>query len=194
MLFRSVLFFVAQFFQTAQGFGPLDAGLRMLPWTATLFVFAPLGGRLVSLIGERRLVVGGLLLQASGMAWVAAIATPDVPYVTLIVPMIVAGAGVSLAMPAAQNAVIDAVAPAEIGKASGAFNMFRFLGGAFGIAALVAVFDHAGGLGSPQAFGSGFSAAVAVAAVLSAAGGLMGLGLPGRLRAVATVANANVRA
>ena len=189
-----VLFFIAQFFQTAQGYGPFSAGLRMVPWTATLFVFAPLGGRLVARFGERRLVVGGLLLQAFGMAWIAVVAAPTAAYVTLVVPMVLAGAGVSLAMPAAQNAAISAVAMTDIGKASGVFNMFRFLGGAFGIAALVAVFDHAGGLGSPQAFGSGFSAAVAVAAVRSAAGGLMGLGLPGRLRAVATVANANVRA
>ncbi len=178
-----VLFFIAQFFQAAQGFGPLGAGLRMLPWTATLFVFAPLGGRLVNRIDERRLVVGGLLLQGFGMAWVAAIATPDVAYGALVLPMILAGAGVSLAMPAAQNAVINAVAPSEIGKASGAFNMFRFLGGAFGIASVVAVFDHAGGLNSPQAFSSGFSAAVGVAAALSAAGAIAGLGLQARQQA-----------
>jgi EmrB/QacA subfamily drug resistance transporter len=175
-----VLFFVAQFFQTAQGFGPLGAGLRMLPWTATLFVFAPLGGRLVGRIGERRLVVGGLLLQTCGMAWIAAIAAPEVGYAALVAPMIVAGGGVSLAMPAAQNAVISAVAPAEIGKASGAFNMFRFLGGAFGIALIVAVFDSAGGLASPQAFSNGFAAAVGLAAALSAAGAIAGLWLPAR--------------
>jgi EmrB/QacA subfamily drug resistance transporter len=185
-----VLFFVAQFFQTAQGFGPLGAGLRMLPWTATLFVFAPLGGRLVNRIGERRLVVGGLLLQAFGMAWVAAIAAPDVAYAALVAPMVVAGAGVSLAMPAAQNAVISAVAPAEIGKASGAFNMFRFLGGAFGIAAVVTVFDRIGGLTSPQAFSSGFSAALGVAAALSAAGAVAGLWLPARQRTVPAPAGA----
>jgi len=177
-----VLFFIAQFFQTAQGFGPLGAGLRMLPWTATLFVFAPLGGRLVNRIGERRLVAGGLLMQALGMAWIAMIARPDTAYAALMPPMILAGAGVSLAMPAAQNAVIGAVAPAEIGKASGAFNMFRFLGGAFGIAVLVAIFDQAGGFGSPQAFSSGFSAAVGAAAALSAAGAIAGLGLPARQR------------
>jgi EmrB/QacA subfamily drug resistance transporter len=177
-----VLFFVAQFFQTAQGFGPFGAGLRMLPWTATLFVFAPLGGRLVNRIGERLLVVGGLLLQALGMAWVAAIATPDVAYAALVAPMIMAGAGVSLAMPAAQNAVISAVAPAEIGKASGAFNMFRFLGGAFGIAVLVAVFDRVGSLTSALAFSSGFSTALGVAAALSATGAVAGLWLPARQR------------
>jgi EmrB/QacA subfamily drug resistance transporter len=185
-----VLFFVAQFFQTAQGFGPLGAGLRMLPWTATLFVFAPLGGRLVNRVGERALVVGGLLLQAFGMAWFAAVATPGVGYAALVAPMILAGAGVSSAMPAAQNAVISAVAANEIGKASGAFNMFRFLGGAFGIASLVAVFDGAGGLTSARAFSSGFAAVLGVAAALSAAGAICGLWLPARQQAVPGPASA----
>jgi EmrB/QacA subfamily drug resistance transporter len=188
-----VLFFVAQFYQTAQGFGPLGAGLRMLPWTATLFVFAPLGGRLVNRFSERRLVVGGLLLQALRLTWVAAIASPDVAYVALVVPMILAGAGVSLAMPAAQNAVISAVAVSEIGKASGAFNMFRFLGGAFGIALVVTVFDRAGGLNSPQAFSSGFAAALGVAAALSAVGAVAGLGLPARHQAAPAPARAVVQ-
>jgi MFS family permease len=175
-----VLFFIAQFFQTGQGFGPLSAGLRMLPWTATLFVFAPLGGRLVQRLGERTLIVGGLLLQAVGLVWVAMVAGPNTPYAALAVPMVIAGAGVSLAMPAAQNTVINAVGASEIGKASGAFNMFRFLGGAFGIAILVAVFDHAGGLGSPQAFSTGFAAAIFAAAILSAGGAVAGLMLAGR--------------
>lgn len=114
------------------------------------------------------------------MAWLAMIAAPDTAYAALVAPMVLAGAGVSLAMPAAQNAVINAVSASDIGKASGAFNMFRFLGGAFGIAILVAVFDHVEGLSSPQAFSSGFAAAVGVAATLSAAGAIVGLALPRR--------------
>src|SRR5205823_6406370 len=54
------LFFMAQFLQTGQGYGPLGAGLRLLPWTAVLFVVAPIAGALVNRIGERPLVVGGL--------------------------------------------------------------------------------------------------------------------------------------
>lgn len=185
-----VLFFIAQFLQTALGFGPLAAALRMIPWTATLFVFAPLGGRLVNRMGERTLVVGGLLLQAFGMAWLAMIATPDVAYPMLVAPMILAGAGVSIAMPAAQNAIMSSVVAPEIGKASGAFNMFRFLGGAFGIAILVTVFDQAGGPDSPQRFSAGFAAAVGMAAMLSAAGALVGLGLPGRRAAAHALADA----
>ena len=104
------LFFMAQFLQTAQGHGPLGAGLRLLPWTATLFVVAPIAGALVNRIGERPLIVCGLLLQAVGMAWIALIAAPDLAYAKLVAPLIVAGAGVSMAMPASQNAVLNAVA------------------------------------------------------------------------------------
>lgn len=172
-----VLFFVAQFLQTAQGYGPLGTGLRLIPWTATLFVFAPIAGRLVNRVGERPLVVVGLLLQTIGFAWIALIAAPDLAYAKLVAPLIVAGAGVSMAMPAAQNAVLSSVAAHEIGKASGTFNMLRFLGGVFGIATLVAVFAGSGSVGSPQAFSDGFVRAIGVAAILSLFAAIAGMGL-----------------
>src|SRR5262249_5771746 len=143
-----VLFFMAQFFQTAQGNRPLAAGLRLLPWTATLFVTAPIAGALVNRIGERSLVVGGLILQAGGMTWIGLIASPHTAYAAMVVPLIIAGCGVSMAMPAAQNAVLGSVADSEIGKASGTFNMLRYLGGVLGIAVAVAVFAANGSLGS----------------------------------------------
>ena len=118
-----------------------------------------IAGALINRIGERSLIVGGLLLQAIGIAWIGLIITPDLAYAKLVTPLVLAGAGVSMAMPAAQNAVLSAVAPAEIGKASGTFNMFRYLGGAFGIAILVAVFARTGGVDSPQAFSAGFAPA-----------------------------------
>jgi EmrB/QacA subfamily drug resistance transporter len=179
-----VLFFLPQFLQVAQGHAPLGTGLRLLTWTATLLVFAPIGGALVNRIGEKPLVVCGVLLQAIGFAWIAAIAAPDLPYVQLVAPLILAGAGVSMAMPAAQNAILGAVAPNEVGKASGTFNMLRFLGAAFGIAVVVAVFAGTGSVASPQTFSSGFVPALGVCAGLSLLAALAGLWLPGR-RAVA---------
>ena len=174
-----VVFFLPQFF-AAQGNDPLGAGLRLLPWTATLFVFAPIGGALVNRIGEQMLTAAGLTLQAIGFAWIAMTVTPDVSYIRLVLPLILAGAGVSLAMPAAQNAVLGALAPAEIGKAAGTFNMLRYLGGAFGIAVLAAAFTANGGFGSPAAFSAGFAWSIGVAAALSFLGALAGLCLPGR--------------
>ena len=180
------LFFVAHFFQTAQGFGPLAAGVRMLPWTATLFVFAPLAGRLVNRVGERPLIVFGLLSQAVGMAWLGRVAAPDLAFMSMLAPLIIAGAGVSIAMPAAQNSVVSAVAPTEIGKASGTYNSVRFLGGAFGIAINATVFAATGGFSSPMLFANGFAAAMGVSAALSLAGVLAGLLVPGRVRVART--------
>jgi MFS family permease len=180
------VFLLPQFLQTAQGHGPLGAGLRLLPWTATLFVVAPIAGGLVNRLGERPLVVAGLLLQAIGMAWVALIAAPDLAYAELVAPLILAGAGVSMAMPAAQNAVLSSVAATEIGKASGTYNMFRFLGGVFGIAIVVTVFAAAGHVGSPRAFSTGFTPAIGVAALLSFVGAVAGLWQPAR-RATALI-------
>ena len=174
------LFFMAQFLQTGQGHGALGAALRLLPWTATLFVVAPIAGALVNRVGERPLIVCGLFLQAVGIAWIALIAAPALAYAELVVPLIVAGAGVSMAMPASQNAVLNAVAKTEIGKASGTFNMLRFLGGVFGIAITVAAFAGTGGVASPEAFSSGFARAIAVAAALSLSGAVAGLWLPAR--------------
>lgn len=179
-----VVFFLPQFF-AVQGNDPLGAGLRLLPWTATLFVFAPIGGALTNRVGERTLIATGLTLQAFGFAWITMIATPDLAYAWLVAPLVLAGAGVSMAMPAAQNVVVSAVAPTEIGKAAGTFNTLRYLGGAFGIAVLAAAFTANGGFGSATAFSAGFEWAIGVAAMLSLSGALAGLCLPGRKSSVA---------
>jgi EmrB/QacA subfamily drug resistance transporter len=174
------LFFNAQFLQTAQGFSPLDAGLRLLPWTATLFIFAPVAGRLINRVGERPLIVIGLLMQTVGMAWLWRTATPQMGFTELAIPLVVAGAGVSLAMPAAQNAVLSAVKATEIGKASGTYNMLRFLGGAFGVALSGTVFAATGGFASPELFSAGYSSALGAAAALSLAAAAAGLLVPPR--------------
>jgi EmrB/QacA subfamily drug resistance transporter len=183
-----VLFLLPQFLQTTLGFGPLGAGLRLLPWTATLFVTAPVAGAVVNKFGERRLVVTGLTMQAIGLGWIAMLAAPGIAFPALVAPLVLAGVGVSMAMPAAQNAILGSVAATEIGKASGIFNMARFLGGMFGIAAMVAVFSARGGVGSAMSFSAGFAPAMMVGATLSLLGAFAGLALPARQRAAATPA------
>ena len=188
------VFFMAQFLQIAQHDGPLSAGLRLLPWTAALFIVAPLTGSRIARVGERPFAVAGLTLQAIGMGWIALIATRDVAYGRLVAPLMIAGAGVSMALPAIQNGVLGAVAPASIGKASGTFNTIRQLGGVFGIAALVVVFTGAGGYGSPQLFSDGFTAAIWCSAGLSLLGAAAGFGLPrAQAATVSAVARSGMR-
>jgi len=87
----SAVFFYAQLLQTVLGYGPLDAGLRLLPWTATFITIAPIAGALADRIGERPLMVGGLLLQSIGMIWIALIVDPSLTYRQLLAPFIVSG-------------------------------------------------------------------------------------------------------
>jgi EmrB/QacA subfamily drug resistance transporter len=190
-LFGAV-FFYAQLLQTALGYGPLGTGLRLLPWTATFMTVAPVAGALADRIGERPLMVGGLSLQATGMAWLALIVEPEMSYSQMLAPFIVAGVGISMAIPSAQNSVVGSVALDAIGKAAGANSMMRELGGVFGIAVVVAVFAGAGGYASAASFVDGFCPAIGVAAGLALAGALASLALPSRRRggAPALVASA----
>ena len=175
-----VLFLLPQFLQVTLGFGPLGAGLRLLPWTSMLFLTAPVAGAVVQRFGERQLVVTGLLMQAAGLGWIAFEASAGATYPMMIAPLIIAGVGVSMAMPAAQNAVLSSVAITEMSKASGIFNMGRFLGGMFGIALMVAVFSAHGAADTPTHFARGFVAAMTVAAMLTLLAAFAGGFLPAR--------------
>jgi EmrB/QacA subfamily drug resistance transporter len=174
------VFFTAQFQQVSLGQDPLGAGLRLLPWGVAPFLIAPWAGKLADRAGERPLIISGLLLQTAGLAWIAAIAAPQLSYLVMLAPMIISGAGFAMALPAVTKAVVGSVPPGDIGKASGTFSTMRQLGGAFGIAILAAVFAAAGSYASPAAFSDGFVPAMSAAAGLALAGALAALALPGR--------------
>jgi EmrB/QacA subfamily drug resistance transporter len=186
-LFGAVFFF-AQLLQFGLGYGPLETGLKLLPWTATFMTVAPLAGALADRIGERPLMVTGLSLQAVGMAWMALIAEPGMGYTQMLAPFLASGVGVSMAIPAAQNSVVGSVAMEAVGKAAGANSMMRELGGVFGIAIAVAVFAAVGSYASPATFVDGFAPAIGVGAALALAGAIAGLALPGRRPAAAPAA------
>ncbi len=188
----SAVFFMAQFQQVALGQGPLDAGLRLLPWTGTLFVVAPIAGALTQRVGERVLVAIGLALVAAGMAWIALIAAPGMAYWKLVAPLVIAGAGVSMAIPAAQTAIMGAVAPADLGRASGTSTMMRQLGGVFGLAIAASVFTGSGSYASPAAFGDGFAPAIAISAAFALVGAAAGVWLPRRRAARVEAATAEL--
>jgi len=173
------LYFLAQYYQTVLHYGPFGAGLRMMPFTATLLVFGPLSGRLADRFGERRLVAGGLFLLALGVVGIALTAGHHTGYAAMVPGLIVSGAGVSTAIPPAQKAVVSAVQPQQIGQASGVFSMLRQFGALFGTALSVAVFAAAGSYRSVESFGDGFTAAMEVAAGIAVVGGVAGLMLPG---------------
>ncbi len=178
----AMVFFMAQFLQTSLGYGPLAAGLRLLPGWATLSLIAPFAGLLISRVGERWLITGGLTSVAGALAWIALIARAALPYPQMVLPLILAGAGASVAIPATMSVVMTSVPPASIGQVSGTLNVLRQLGGVFGIAICAAVFAARGGYASPASFASGFGPAMGACAGLALLGALAGLAIPSRTR------------
>ena len=176
------MYFFPQLLQVSLGDDPLHAGLHLLPWTGMFILVAPAAGNVADRIGERPLLITGLLLQAVGAGWLALIADPDLSYAAMITPLVVSGVGVSLAIPAAQNAVFGSLPPDQMGKASGANSMLRELGGVFGIAVVVAVFAGAGSYASPSAFTDGFGPAIGSVGGAGTRGRAVALTMPSRVR------------
>jgi EmrB/QacA subfamily drug resistance transporter len=174
----STVFFMAQYLQAGLGHDAMAAGLRLVPWTATLLVVAPLAGAAADRWGPRPVLAVGLGLQAAGLAWLAAIATTDLSYTLMVAPLVVSGIGCSAAIPVSQTAVVGSVDGDDVGKAAGANNMVQELGGSFGIAVSVAVFATAGSYASAQAVTDGFGVAIGAAAALAALGLAAALALP----------------
>ena len=181
----SAAFLMSQFFQLGLGYSPLGTGLRFLPWTATPLLIAPVAGRLADRIGVRPLMAGGMAMQAGGLAWVAMDITTGATYGELVLPLIIAGIGISMSIPTTPTAALDAVPPADMGTASGVQNTLQRFGAVFGVAIVTAVFSASGHLGSAAGVISGVRPALAASAGLSLAGALAALAVGSRRRAVA---------
>jgi MFS family permease len=177
------IFLLAQFLQTVQGYSPLDAGIRTLPWTAMPIFIAPLAGALSDRIGGRPLMATGLGLQAVGLAWLASITSPTVAYSSLVPAFVISGIGMALFFAPVANVVLSSVRREEEGKASGANNAIRELGGVFGVAVLASVFSSYGGYESGLTFVDGLVPAVWAGAAVVAVGALAALLIPPRRRA-----------
>ena len=176
------IFLLTQFFQTAQGFSPLESGLRVLPWTAMPMVVAPIAGALSDRIGGRPIMAAGLALQAAGLAWIADVSSAGVGYVSLVIPFVLSGVGMAMFFAPTANVVLSAVPPEDEGKASGANNAIREVGGVLGVAVLASVFAHRGGYGTPETFTDGLVPALWIGAAVVGAGALVALLIPGRRR------------
>ncbi|MFJ6483982.1 MULTISPECIES: MFS transporter [unclassified Streptomyces] len=177
------IFLLSQFLQGVAGYSPTEAGLRMLPWTGMPMIVAPLAGILSDRIGGRPVVAAGLAFQALGLGWFAAILSADVSYAAQLPPLILSGIGMALYFAPAANVLMSTVAPADQGKASGANNALREVGGALGVAVLASVFSAQGGYESPQAFTDGTIPALWIGGGAVALAAALALLVPGKDKA-----------
>jgi EmrB/QacA subfamily drug resistance transporter len=160
-------YFVTQEFQFARGYSPVSAGLRLLPFFATPMFISPLAGAIAGKTGLRPVMVLGLALQAAGFTWVCVRGGLGTSWIELTFALLVAGIGISMALPTVPTAVLGAVQPHEMGKASGINYMTQQLGQVFAIAIGTSVFAAYGHLGTPASVTGGFKPALAACTVFA---------------------------
>jgi EmrB/QacA subfamily drug resistance transporter len=171
----SAAFLMSQYFQLGLGHSPLSTGLRFLPWTLTPLLIAPAAGALADKIGSKPLMALGLAMQAAGLAWIALTATDTTGYGQFVAPLVLAGVGISMAIPTVPAAALNSVPQTDVGKASGVQGTLQRFGAVFGVAIVVAVFSPNGHLSSPAGVVAGFRPALTAAASFSLAGALTAL-------------------
>jgi len=157
-------FLVTEEFQLARGYSPVSAGVCLLPFFATPMVISPIAGAVSDRIGRRPVMATGLFLQAAGFVWVAVRGSLSTSWVELDIALLIAGIGISMALPTVPTAVLNAVAPSELGKASGINYMMQRFGAVFAIAVASAVFAAHGHLSTPAGVTDGFRPALAACA------------------------------
>ena len=178
---------VTEEFQLARHYSPVGAGLHLLPFFATPMVVSPVAGALSDRTGRRPIIVAGLSLLTAGFVWVAWRGSLGASWVEIVIALLVAGVGISMALPTVPTAVLSAVPAQDMGKASGINYMAQRFGAVFGVAIGSTLFATYGGLASPAAVTAGFKPALWACAAFAGLAALTGLAMSARGRSATEV-------
>ena len=138
-----MFFFLTQFLQDVQGYGPLRTGMAFLPVTVALFTSAQLSARTwVERFGPRAVILAGLAVSTAGLVWLSRLGVGDA-YLDVLGPLVLFGAGNGAAFVPLTTVGLSGVAPEQSGAASGLMNAMQQVGGSLGLAVLVTVFGTA---------------------------------------------------
>lgn len=181
-----VLLLLPVYLQSARGHTPTEAGFMVLPLSAALVIVAPVAGFLADRFGPRLPTAAGMLLVTASMIAFAQL-TLSSSYLELAVILVVAGTGIALSISPITSTVMNAAHQEERGRASGFFNLLRFLGAVVGSTILSVVLTDRSTSALPSIHASsrhlaqllalmqGFHDAYLVAAGIAAAGLLTSL-------------------
>lgn len=175
------VFLLSQYLQVVQGYSPLEAGLRTLPWTAAPMLVAPIAGLLAGRVGLRALLVVGLVLQTGSLVWLAALTESAAAYPSFVPALAMAGVGMGLTFAPSATAVLEGLPESDFAIASSANSTVREFGVALGVALLAAVFLGSGGQITPTGYDGAIGAALLTGAGACAIAVVAAFFAPGRV-------------
>jgi len=176
----SMFFFISLYMQQVLGYDALKAGLSYLPLAGTIIISAGLASALVTRIGFKITLIAGMVLITAGLVWFAQV-PPNGSYLSdLLGPMLLAAVGLGFAFVPVTIAAVTGIRPDQAGLASGLVNTSQQVGGALGLAILVAVANSTtsgqfadGVRDRAVALTEGFQTAFTVGACFAAAGAIL---------------------
>jgi EmrB/QacA subfamily drug resistance transporter len=172
----SMFFFISLYMQQVLGYSPIHAGLSYLPLALTIVVAAGVGGQLVTRLGFKPILAGGMLLVSLGLVWFSRVSVGGGFLNDILGPSLLAALGLGFGFVTSTIAAVSGVREHEQGLASGLINTSQQIGGALGLAVLSTIATSrthhvlATGSSLPHALTDGFQAAFLAGAGIAALG------------------------
>jgi EmrB/QacA subfamily drug resistance transporter len=137
--FFPMFFFLTFYAQYVLGYDPIEAGFAQLPIALSIIVFAGVASQFVTRAGYKITLLVGLLVAAGGLLWFAQVSPAGSFLADILGPSIVTGLGLAFAFVAGTIAATTGVSGEQAGLASGLVNTSQQIGGALGLAVLIAL-------------------------------------------------------
>jgi EmrB/QacA subfamily drug resistance transporter len=139
MAFFPMFFFLTFYTQQVLGYEPIEAGFAQLPIALSIIVFAGVASQIVTRAGYKTTMFVGLVVAAAGLFWFAQVSAGGSFVSDIVGPSLVTGLGLAFAFVAGTIAATTGVSGEQAGLASGLVNTSQQIGGALGLAVLVAL-------------------------------------------------------
>jgi EmrB/QacA subfamily drug resistance transporter len=139
----SMFYFISQFIQKVLGFSPVNAGLAFLPMTIGMFAVARVVPSLLARFGLKGFMLTGSLLMTITAIWLSRVSPSDSYLSGIFGPMLLFGIGAGCCIMPTNVTILAGIPPQLAGAASGVLQSVMQLGGALGLAILVAVYGTA---------------------------------------------------
>jgi len=177
----AMFIFISYYMQTILGYSAAKAGVAFLPFALGVIVAAGAATNLLPKLGPRITMTAGLLLAALGLLWLTQIGVHTSYWTHLFPQLIVMSLGMGLAFTALSSTALTNVQEQDSGVASAVLNSTQQVGASLGAALLNTIAATAtatylaanGPRLAPEALVHGFSVALAVGAIIVAAGAIV---------------------
>ncbi len=176
----SMFFFISLYMQDVLHYSPIKTGISYLPLAVGIIISAGIASQLVTRIGFKPVLGGGLLLIAGGLTWFSRVPALGGSFAADVLgPSLLAAFGLAFSFVSVTIAAMTSTKPHEAGLASGLINTSQQVGGALGLAILATVANSrtqnllSTGVHSSVALAKGFDLAFLVAAGFAVAGAIL---------------------